>query len=293
MLLLFDIDGTLLQGASDAHAAAIHEAIAEIWGVDVRAARPTLEAAGRTDLEISRALLTALDVPARDIDAGMGRLRTGAAEAYARLVPGDLSDRVTPGVPELLAGLDRRDGVLLSLLTGNLEAVARLKLRAAGLSRWFPAGQGAFGSDSEDRTRLPAVARARAGADGEGRRGGRGSYPRERTVVIGDTPHIAGFIAAVRSGGRRAGGGRAGRGGAGAGARARARAGGGGGRGAPPRERPGVIGDTPRDVACARADGVRCIGVTTGPCTAADLAGGDEVVAGAREVAGALERLGL
>ena len=233
MLLLFDIDGTLLQRASDAHAAAIHEAIADIWGVDVRAARPALEAAGRTDLEISRALLTALDVPARDIDAGMGRLRTAAAEAYARLVPDDLSDRVTPGVPELLAGLARREGVLLSLLTGNLEAVARLKLRAAGLSGWFPAGQGAFGSDSEDRTRLPAVARARAGADGEG---GPDAYPRERTVVIGDTP---------------------------------------------------------RDVVCARADGVRCIGVTTGPCSAADLAGADEVVAGAREVAGALERLGL
>ena len=236
MLLLFDIDGTLLQGASDAHAAAIHEAIADIWGVDVRAARSTIDAPGRTDLEISRALLTALGVPARDIDAGMGRLRTAAGEAYARLVPDDLSDRVTPGVPDLLAGLARRDGVLLSLLTGNLEAVARLKLRAAGLAGWFPAGQGAFGSDSEDRTRLPAVARARAAADGEGGRGGRGSYPRERTVVIGDTP---------------------------------------------------------RDVVCARADGVRCIGVTTGPCSAADLAGADEVVAGAREVAGALERLGL
>ena len=233
MLLLFDIDGTLLQGASEAHAAAIHEAIAEIWGVDVRAARSAIEAAGRTDLEISRALLTAMDVPARDIDAGMGRLRTAAGEAYARLVPDDLTDRVTPGVPELLAGLADRDGVLLSLVTGNLEAVARLKLRAAGLGGWFPVGQGAFGSDSEDRTRLPAVARARAGGDGEG---GPGSYPREDTVVIGDTP---------------------------------------------------------RDVACARVDGLRCIGVTTGPCAAADLTGADEVVAGAREVAGALERLGL
>jgi len=233
VLLLFDIDGTLLQGASDAHAAAMHEAIADIWGVDVRAARSTLEAAGRTDLEISRALLSAVGVPARDIDAGMGRLRTAAGEAYARLVPDDLSDRVTPGVPDLLAGLAQREGVVLSLLTGNLETVARLKLRAAGLGGWFPAGQGAFGSDSEDRTRLPAIARARAGTDGER---GRVSYPRERTVVIGDTS---------------------------------------------------------RDVACARVDGVRCIGVTTGPCPAADLAGADEVVAGAREVAGALERLGL
>jgi phosphoglycolate phosphatase-like HAD superfamily hydrolase len=39
-----------------------------------------------------------------------------------------------------------------------------------------------------------------------------------------------------------------------------------------------VIGDTPRDIACARADGVRCIAVATGPFAAADLADADVVV---------------
>ncbi len=38
-----------------------------------------------------------------------------------------------------------------------------------------------------------------------------------------------------------------------------------------------VIGDTPRDIACARADGVRCLAVTTGPFAAAQLSDADGV----------------
>jgi phosphoglycolate phosphatase len=44
-----------------------------------------------------------------------------------------------------------------------------------------------------------------------------------------------------------------------------------------PRERTIVIGDTPRDIACARADGVRCVAVTTGPHPADELGGADAV----------------
>ena len=51
-----------------------------------------------------------------------------------------------------------------------------------------------------------------------------------------------------------------------------------------PRERTVVIGDTPRDIACARADGVRVIGVATGPFSAEALADADAVVDGARAV---------
>ena len=48
------------------------------------------------------------------------------------------------------------------------------------------------------------------------------------------------------------------------------------------RERTVVIGDTPRDIACARVDRVRVIAVATGPFTAQDLAGADAVVDDAR-----------
>ena len=114
-------------------------------------------------------------------------------------------------MPSCSTGCRRRDDVGLSLVTGNFEPVARLKLARAGVGHHFPAGQGGFGSDSEDRADLPGIARRRAGRDGR-------AHPRERTMVIGDTP---------------------------------------------------------RDIACARADGVRCVAVTTGPFAAADLRDAD------------------
>jgi phosphoglycolate phosphatase len=46
------------------------------------------------------------------------------------------------------------------------------------------------------------------------------------------------------------------------------------------RERTVVIGDTPRDIACARADRVRVIAVTTGPYDAVALADADAVCDG-------------
>jgi phosphoglycolate phosphatase len=51
-----------------------------------------------------------------------------------------------------------------------------------------------------------------------------------------------------------------------------------------PRDRTVVIGDTPRDIACARADRVRVIAVATGPYSAEALADADAVVDGARAV---------
>jgi phosphoglycolate phosphatase-like HAD superfamily hydrolase len=44
-----------------------------------------------------------------------------------------------------------------------------------------------------------------------------------------------------------------------------------------------VIGDTFRDVACAHADGVRCLAVSTGPQGAEGLHGADWVASGAAE----------
>jgi phosphoglycolate phosphatase len=219
MLLLFDIDGTLLLRAVAEHREAVHAAVRRVWHVaDPAAAR--VQAPGRTDPDIARAILLQSGVSADRIDARMLDFKRAAAEEYARRVPDDLSAFLAPGVVDVLSALAERDGVRLSLVTGNLEPIARLKLARAGIGRFFPAGQGGFGSDHEDRSELPAIARARAGAPGA-------PYPRERTVVIGDTP---------------------------------------------------------LDVACARADGVRCFAVTTGPFGAEELGAADAVVASAREL---------
>jgi phosphoglycolate phosphatase-like HAD superfamily hydrolase len=49
-----------------------------------------------------------------------------------------------------------------------------------------------------------------------------------------------------------------------------------------PRERTVVIGDTPRDIACARADRVRVVAVATGPFAIEALADADAVADDAR-----------
>jgi phosphoglycolate phosphatase-like HAD superfamily hydrolase len=215
VLLLFDIDGTLLLKASAAHAAAVREALREVYGVAEMPATK-VEAAGRTDMEIARNICLLSGVTAERFDSGRDDFRDACVAAFARLCPDDLSAHVAPGMTDVLEALATRDGVRLAILTGNLEPVARLKLARAGLGHYFEPDVGGFGSDHEDRTELPAIARARAGG-----------YPRADTVIIGDTP---------------------------------------------------------RDIACARADGLRCIAVATGPFTAAQLAGADVVLDSAHDL---------
>jgi len=229
VLLLFDIDGTLLLRAADAHRDAILEALRAVHGI-TEPARGPLAVAGRTDPDIARAILLASGIPAERIDARADDVRIAACEAYARLVPDDLSRCVAPGLSELLADLSVRDGIVLALVTGNYEPIARMKLRAAGIGSYFASRQGGFGSDHEDRAELPAIARRRASAGA----GGDGPWPRKRTIVIGDTP---------------------------------------------------------RDIACARADGVRVVAVATGPHKADELSGADEVARDAHELGEILRRL--
>lgn len=227
-LILFDIDGTLLLNASAEHAAAVMEAIEEVWRVRPGDRLP-VEAAGRTDTDIAREILLLCGVAVGAIDDGMAAFREFAVRRYAALVPGDLSPKLAPGAAPVVAGLATGPH-RLALVTGNLEPVARLKLTRAGIGRHFAIGHGGFGSDSEDRSDLPPLARARAATWNGG-----APWPSERTVVVGDTP---------------------------------------------------------RDIACARADGAHVIAVTTGPYAAHALAGADAVIAALAELPAALDALG-
>jgi phosphoglycolate phosphatase-like HAD superfamily hydrolase len=186
LLLLFDIDGTMVRNAASEHARALRRALHEVHGLGSPNGDPDglpqVRAAGRTDMEIAREIALICGLPIKRFDERRSELIAICLREYAHLVPDDLSDKVVDGMSDLLAELSRRSDVVLSLVTGNLEGVARLKLDRAGIGRFFAAGQGAFGSDSDDRTDLPPLARRRAGALVDGR-----PYPRERTILIGDT----------------------------------------------------------------------------------------------------------
>jgi phosphoglycolate phosphatase-like HAD superfamily hydrolase len=219
VLLLFDIDGTLLIRASAEHAQALRDSLAHVFGVQTS---ERVDAAGRTDTAIARDLAALCGVDDARFDARLDELIACCAERYAVRCPPSLEERVAPGMAELLDTLAIADDVRLSIVTGNYEPVARLKLERAGIAHHFEPGQGAFGSDDENRLALPAIARERA--DG---------HPRADTVVIGDTP---------------------------------------------------------RDIACARADGVRVFAVATGLYTTDELAGADAVVTDAFALADLLAR---
>jgi phosphoglycolate phosphatase-like HAD superfamily hydrolase len=70
--------------------------------------------------------------------------------------------------------------VALGLLTGNIVGGARLKLGSVGIAARFPVGS--YGSDHEERDRLPAIAIERAAAHFGV------PFEKGRVVVIGDTP---------------------------------------------------------------------------------------------------------
>ena len=177
-LFLFDIDGTLLI-ARGAGRAAFRQALERTYGT--AGALDVYDLRGKTDPRIVWDVLTAAGIPDEAIEARLG----DCFEAYVRELETILGDgravELMPGIRELVGALSARPDAVVGLLTGNIEAGARLKLRSTGLLPHFRVG--AYGSDHVDRRRLPPIARERAarlvGRDIDG----------ARVTIIGDTPH--------------------------------------------------------------------------------------------------------
>jgi phosphoglycolate phosphatase-like HAD superfamily hydrolase len=155
-LVLFDIDGTLLS-AGGASRRAFEVALREVFGTV--GSVTDYDYSGKTDPQIVRELMRG----AGFADAEIQRRRPLALETYrerlaSTIRPEDVREK--PGVRALLEALAGEARVTLGLLTGNLESTARLKLAPLDANRFFAFG--AFGSDHEDRYRLPAVALERA-----------------------------------------------------------------------------------------------------------------------------------
>jgi phosphoglycolate phosphatase len=197
VLLLFDIDGTLVRGRPLTHQAALAEAATEVFGLRFEAGtNPVAEVEpwGKTDRQILHELLARADIAAPGAGA-VARWEELACEAYMRLEVERDQGAEAAELAATAATLGRLcdAGHALALVTGNLEPIARRKLDMRGLGSFFPSGQGGFGSDSELRAELVAIARRRAGTNG-------GAHPREDTLLIGDTPLD---VAAASAGGVR------------------------------------------------------------------------------------------
>jgi phosphoglycolate phosphatase-like HAD superfamily hydrolase len=207
-VLFWDLDGTLLTTAR-AGVYALEEAAHAVLGVDVDLQR--LRTSGLTDAQIAELVLrepgyAAAGQPDRDGPEQVARF----LEVYGAALPRHLprrQGRVMPSVMAILEDLATDSQVLSLLLTGNVEAGARAKLRHYRLDHLI--SEGAFC---------------------------RG--PGERALIAHEALRLARQRLGVT----------------------------------PDPQRTYVIGDTPHDIACARALGLRCIAVATGEYSSHDLA---------------------
>lgn len=174
MLLLFDIDGTLIL-TGEAGLVAFRETMQSAFGAADDLSR--VDFSGATDSGIIAQLFGLHGI--EHSPANVERFRTDYFPSLARWLP-ERQGRVLPGVPDLLAALRETEGVQLGLLTGNFAEGARLKLRHYGLWDYFAFG--AFADDHSDRNELGPFARQRATAH-TGRH-----FEDHQVWIIGDTP---------------------------------------------------------------------------------------------------------
>ena len=136
---------------------------------------------GRTERSLAREILAAHDEPYGDeqIERMFAELEAVALTARASL---PTLGRALAGAPEILAALARHEGVVQTLVTGNLPSLATWKLEAFDLHRHVDFAIGGYGSLSEHRHDLVADAVARASA----KHGC--TFAPSSVLVIGDTP---------------------------------------------------------------------------------------------------------
>jgi phosphoglycolate phosphatase-like HAD superfamily hydrolase len=197
LLALFDVDGTLFLTHDALSEQALRETLGARYGVSLGPdALDRVDHRGQTALRIAREVLRAEGVADDAIDEHLSAWCDSFTARYVDLLAGaDTRDwQAARGAGAALSGLQQA-GVRLALLTGNPERMARARMERLGLAHFFPAGQGAFGCDAEDRSDLIELARERAGG-----------WPAAATVAVGDTErdvrsaHRSGIrVIAVRS----------------------------------------------------------------------------------------------
>jgi phosphoglycolate phosphatase len=188
-VVLWDIDGTLVRTRGGrVSVSAFLRALRSAFSLADDLPYPT-DAGGKTDQQIALEILAASAISqdaAHALLPAFGEAYLAELEREREQLVGDL--RVLPGVPQILARLQEL-GITQSLLTGNLEPIARLKLACAGLDRYVNFALGAYGSDHRDRTCLVPITRERLKQQLQ--------LDDADVVVVGDTPRD---IACARAG---------------------------------------------------------------------------------------------
>jgi phosphoglycolate phosphatase-like HAD superfamily hydrolase len=181
-LILFDIDGTLVDTAG-AGRRALEQVFHDRFGVDAATQDTSrVRFAGMTDIRIFESLAEVSGIPPERFVAALPAL----SKDYLQALEGEMGRpdprrRILPGIVPLLETLSRRADARLGLVTGNLEAGARIKLEPFGLNPYFPGG--GFGSDHPDRREVARKAWVElVNISGI-------PFPASCVTVVGDTEH--------------------------------------------------------------------------------------------------------
>ena len=184
-ILLWDIDGTLIRSLqTGGYKVYTIPVLEEIFGTSGQLA--TMHVSGMTDLQIIAEALRDEGFTHEDIRKRIHEV-SGRITEEARRVTGNGTPffQVIPGVREMLDVLDQHPRYRSALLTGNIEAMAYLKMELVGLEKYFSL-PGAFGDESHDRKDLPALAAERI------RNQLKMNLAAEQFIVLGDTPNDIG-----------------------------------------------------------------------------------------------------
>ena len=181
-VLLWDLDGTLVRGAR--------------YGIFKDYTVPMLKSvfgtagslsgmmvSGMTDLQIVEEALRGEGITREHIMARKDELLSCYIREMKRATGnGDHIITAMPGALEVLEAVEAHPRYLSTLLTGNIEPAAHLKVEITGLARFFKL-PGAFGNESFDRRDLPALAVRRINEHLKT------ELAPEQFIVIGDTPN--------------------------------------------------------------------------------------------------------
>jgi phosphoglycolate phosphatase len=174
-LVLFDIDETMVH-SDGVGRRALEAALKQVFDDSIDSSACPMS--GKTDPQICYEIASSAGYSQSEIEERL----PATFELYVRLLEKEIektdSLRIHKGVVELLDQLSLHPDCHLGLLTGNIEAGARLKLKPFDLNPYFAFG--AFGSDSSDRMDLPRLAHRRA------RQVFARDFERRELVIIGD-----------------------------------------------------------------------------------------------------------
>jgi len=174
-LVLFDIDGTLIKGDNKKHRLSFCYVFKKVYGVD--ATIDVIDHPGKTDTQI---ILEVLKKKGLDEQFIRSKINEAIKEMAAYFKKSISEDKFVlfEGANAMLEELNKNN-ILLGLVTGNLEPIARAKLKNANVNDYFKLG--GFGSDDDNRANLVWIAIKRA-------EDSFGFKFNNNVFLIGDTP---------------------------------------------------------------------------------------------------------